>query len=181
MASPSVLIVLAEGFEEIEAVTPIDLLRRAGASVTVAALSQGTHVQGRSGLVLHADTTLSSVEADPFDWLVIPGGPGVGLLRADERMLRMVREQRRAGRWIAAICAAPLVLLSAGVLHGRRHTCHFSAARELPEADLTSRVEADGKLITSRGAGTALDFSLLIIEKMFSAAKSLEVAASIAA
>ena len=181
---PTVLAILAEGFEEIEATAPIDLLRRAGAVVTVAALGDGIHVTGRSGLTMHADTTLAALEAAgprPFDCLFLPGGPGVKHLRGDPRVRTLVLHQHAAGRWLAAICAAPTVLQDAGLLAGRRYTAHFSVAAELPHILAGERVVADGHLLTSRGAGTALDFGLLLIEKLFSPEKSREVAQAICA
>ena len=181
MAAPTVLIILAEGFEEIEAVTPIDILRRAGAEVTIAAAAEGIHVTGRSGLTLHADTTLAAAEGTRFDCVVVPGGPAVGKLRADPRVARLLRTQSESNGWIAAICAAPVVLKDAGVLGGRRHTAHFSVAAELPAALLGERVVADGRVITSRGAGTAVDFGLLLVEKLFTAQRASEVARSICA
>ena len=179
MPSPTVLVILADGFEEIEAVTPIDILRRAGAKVTVAALGDGIHVTGRSGLTLHADTTLAAAGGRQFDCVVLPGGPGVGKLRADPRVAALVRIQHESNGWIAAICAAPVVLKDAGVLDGRRHTSHFSVAAELPSALLGERVVADGRMITSRGAGTAVDFGLLLVEKLFTQETASEVARSI--
>src|SRR3954468_2723258 len=107
---PTVLALLADGFEEIEATTPIDLLRRAGAEVTIAALVEGIHVTGRTGITLHADTTLMAIAGKTFDCLFLPGGPGVKNLRADPRVKPLVLAQHQAGRWIAAICAAPTVL-----------------------------------------------------------------------
>ncbi len=181
---PTVLAILAEGFEEIEAVTPIDLLRRAGAEVTMAALGDGIHVTGRSGLTLHADTTLTAVEAGGgrnFDCLFLPGGPGVKLLRTDPRVRALVLRQHAAGRWLAAICAAPAVLQDAGLLKGRRYTAHFSVAGELPDILADERVVADGRLLTSRGAGTALDFGHLLLEKLFSPEKAREIARSVCA
>jgi protein deglycase len=182
---PTVLAILAEGFEEIEATTPIDLLRRAGAEVTVAALGEGIHVTGRMGITMHADTTLSAVAATvpppQFDCLFLPGGPGVKHLRADARVRELVLRQHAAGRWLAAICAAPTVLHDAGLLNGRRYTAHFSVADELPAILSAERVVSDGKLLTSRGAGTALDFGLLLVEKLFSVEKAREIARSIAA
>jgi protein deglycase len=177
--TPTVLVILAEGFEEIEAVTPIDILRRAGAEVTVASAGEGIHVTGRSGLTLHADTTLAASEGDRFDCVVVPGGPAVGKLRADPRVVGLLRAQSEANGWIAAICAAPVVLKDAGVIGGRRYTAHFSVAAELPDALLGERVVADGHLITSRGAGTAVDFGLLLVEKLFTAQKASEIARSI--
>jgi 4-methyl-5(b-hydroxyethyl)-thiazole monophosphate biosynthesis len=181
MPVPTVLVILAEGFEEIEALTPVDVLRRAGADVTVAALGDGLHVTGRSGVTLHADRTLSAVAGDSFDCVVLPGGPGVAQLRKDARVLDLVRKQGQSGGWIAAICAAPAVLGSAGILEGRRFTAHFSVSAELPDALLDERVVLDGKLITSRGAGTSLDFSLSLAEQLFSPEKASEIARSISA
>ncbi len=180
---PTVLAILAEGFEEIEATTPINLLRRAGADVTVAALGDGIHVTGRSGLTLRAETTLTAVLAAQinFDCLFLPGGPGVKHLRADPRVRTLVLRQSADDRWIAAICAAPTVLHDAGLLAGRRFTAHFSVAAELPTILAEERVVVDGRLLTSRGAGTALDFGLALVEKLFSPEKSSELHRSICA
>ena len=180
---PTVLAILAEGFEEIETVAPIDLLRRAGADVTVAALGDGIHVTGRSGLTLHADTTLTAVISAPrdFDCVFLPGGPGVKHLRADPRVRALVLRQHAAERWLAAICAAPTVLHDAGLLAGRRYTAHFSVAGEFPALLADERVVIDGHLLTSRGAGTALEFGLLLVEKLFSIEKSKELTRAICA
>jgi 4-methyl-5(b-hydroxyethyl)-thiazole monophosphate biosynthesis len=178
---PTILTILAEGFEEVEAVTPIDLLRRAGAEVTVAALVDGMHVTSRGGLTMHTDTTLSVVATRDFDCVFLPGGPGVKHLRADSRVRDVILRHSKAGRWIAAICAAPTVLHDAGLLKGRRYTAHYSVANELPAILADQRVVVDDRLLTSRGAGTALDFGLLLVEKLFSAEKSAEVARSICA
>ncbi len=178
---PTVLVVLAEGFEEIEAITPIDVLRRAGATVTVAALVDGIHITGRNGITLHADVPLSGVEARDFDCIFLPGGPGVKNLRADPRVRQLLLRQQAAGRWIAAICAAPTVLHDAGLLAGKNYTAHFSVANELPAIRAADRTVVDGKILTSRGAGTALDFGLLLIERLFSAEKAQEISRSICA
>ncbi len=178
---PMVLTLLAEGFEEIEALTPIDLLRRAGAGVVTAALGGQIHVTGRSGVTLHADTTLAAVAGDDFDCVFLPGGPGTRLLRADARVHELVRRQHAAGRWLAANCAAPAVLHDAGLLAGHRYTAHFSVAAELPAILAHERTVADGRLLTSRGAGTAFDFGLLLVEKLVSPEKAREVAQSVCA
>lgn len=179
---PTVLAILAEGFEEIEAITPIDLLRRAGVDVTVAGLADGVHVTGRSGLILHADLPLATVPADAdFDALFLPGGPGVKHLRASERVRGLVRDFAAAGKPIAAICAAPAVLHDAGLLRGRRYTAHFSVATELTQVIENERVVIDGNLITSRGAGTALDFGLALVARLRGAEVANEVARSICA
>ena len=178
---PTVLTILAEGFEEVEAITPIDLLRRAGAEVTLAAIGDGIHVTGRNGLTMHADTMLGTVEAMEFDCVFLPGGPGVKHLRDDPRVRSIVLRHANAGQWVAAICAAPTVLHDVGLLNGRRYTAHFSVANELPAILADHRVVVDGRLLTSRGAGTALDFGLLLVEKLFSADAALEVSRSICA
>lgn len=178
---PTVLAILAEGFEEIEAITPIDLLRRAGATVTIAAIADGIHTTGRNAVTLHADTPLTAVENRDFDCLFLPGGPGVRLLRAEPRVRSLVLRQHAAGRWLAAICAAPTVLHDAGVLDGRRYTAHFSVAGELPHLLAEERTVVDGHILTSRGAGTAIDFGLLLVEKLFSPEKAIEISRSICA
>jgi len=178
---PTVLAILPEGFEEIEAVTTIDLLRRADVRVTVASLAENPLVTGRNQLTLRAETTLASVGEQAFDLLFLPGGPGVAKLRADARVPALARAQAAAGRWIAAICAAPAVLHDAGLLEGKRYTAHPSVAGELKNILANERVVLDGKLITSRGAGTALDFGLSLIELLVSPTKASEIRASICA
>lgn len=177
----TVLVILPEGFEEIEAITPIDLMRRAGFEVTVAALADGIHVTGRTGITLHATTTLSAIpEQQVFDLLVLPGGPGVALLRADPRVRARIKLQANGPGWLAAICAAPTALKDAGVLDGRNFTAHPSVASELPAACLSERLVIDGKLITSRGAGTALEFSLALVGALAGPGKAREISAAIA-
>jgi protein deglycase len=178
----AILTLLPEGFEEIEAITPIDLWRRAGLTVTTAALADGIHVTGKNGITIHANTPLSAVPVEAaFDALFLPGGPGVKHLRADPRVRERVLAQVAAGGWVLAICAAPTVLADAGVLAGRHYTAHFSVAGELPELDATARVVVDGRVITSRGAGTAQDFALETIRQLLGAAEAEKVAVAISA
>ncbi len=176
---PTVLVPLADGFEEIEAFAPIDLLRRAGVEVTTAALGDGIHVTGRSGITAHADTPLTAVAGRAFDLIFLPGGAGVKHLRADARVLEMVRTQHAAGRWLAAICAAPTVLHDAGLLADRRYTAHFSVAGELPAILATERIVTDGKITTSRGAGTAMEFGLYLAALLTSPDKAQEISKAI--
>jgi 4-methyl-5(b-hydroxyethyl)-thiazole monophosphate biosynthesis len=178
---PTVLVLLAKGFEEIEAFTPIDLLRRAGVEVTTASLADHRNVTGRNGITVLSDAALSEIGGKLFDLLFLPGGPGVKELRADPQVAAVVRRHAAAGKWLAAICAAPTVLNDAGLLQSRRYTAHFSVADELLQILADQRVVADGNVLTSRGAGTALDFGLLLVEKLFSAAKASEIARSICA
>ncbi|MEI6737406.1 MAG: DJ-1 family glyoxalase III [Pseudomonadota bacterium] len=156
-----VLCLLVDGFEEIEAVTPVDLLRRAGVAVVIAALHGGM-VTGRGGMRLAADAALTDIEPAAFDLLLIPGGPGVGELRSDGRAAMLARDFAAAGKPVAAICAAPLVLMDAGLLAGRRFTAYQSVRAELG-GGLDERVVVDGNIITARGAGTAMDFALTLI------------------
>lgn len=175
----TVLAILAEGFEEIEAITPIDLLRRAGVEVTLAALEDGKHVTGKNGITLHAEINLSEVSTGTYDCIFLPGGPGVSHLRGSELVLQLVREQHAANRLLAAICAAPTVLHDAGVLKGKRYTAHFSVANELSAILSDEKVVLDGNVMTSRGAGTALDFGLAMVEQLIGPEKASEVCASI--
>ena len=163
-----VLCLLVDGFEEIEFVAPVDLLRRAEVDVTTAAL-HGAGATGRSGIRVEADVSLADVYSEGFDLLLIPGGPGVGELRRDGRAAAMARDFCSAGKPVAAICAAPLVLMDAGLLDGRRFTAHQSVRATLTAA-CDERVVVDGNLITSRGAGTAIDFGLAIVTKLTSQA-----------
>ncbi|MBM3866011.1 MAG: DJ-1/PfpI family protein [Verrucomicrobia bacterium] len=178
---PKVLVPLAPGFEELEVVAPVDVLRRAGAEVTLAALEAKLAVRGRNGLTLVADTRWDALGKVTYDCVLLPGGPAVALLRRHVALLAWVRDQDAAGGWLAAICAAPTVLLDAGVLNGRRHTAHPSVAGELPRAELGEAVVVDGRLITSRGAGTALAFGLEVAARVVSPTQAATVRTAIAA
>ncbi len=164
-----VLIPLAEGFEELEAVTIIDLLRRAEIEVVVAGLKDGP-VRGSRRTVILPDTTLEQVMEIPFDMMVLPGGqPGSNNLNADERIHRLLQRLSHAGKTTAAICAAPLVLASAGLLKGKKATSYPGAlgAQLLEGVDYQqAAVVRDGTVITSRGPGTAMDFALTLIETL---------------
>ena len=172
---------LAPGFEELEVVAPVDFLRRAGAAVTLAALDSTLPVRGRNALTLVADVHWDDLGEQAYDCLLLPGGPGVAVLRRHAGLLARVRAQDAAGGWLAAICAAPTVLQDAGVLRGRRHTAHPSVAAELPRADWGEAVVVDGRLITSRGAGTAIAFGLEVAARVVSPAQAAAVRTAIAA
>jgi 4-methyl-5(b-hydroxyethyl)-thiazole monophosphate biosynthesis len=175
----TVLVLIFNGVEELEAVGPVDLLRRAGAEVTVASAGAETRVTGRSVLNLEADCPLEAVLAQQFDLVVLPGGPGVRHLRASPEVLRLLRMQVEAERLVGAICAAPVVLQEAGVLEGRRCTGHPSIAADLPRLDEHSPVVRDGPVITSRGAGTAILFGLALVEALFDGEMAASLARSI--
>lgn len=169
-----VLCLLVDGFEEIELATPVDVLRRAGAEVVVAGLN-GMTASGKCGMKVQADQMLAALDPAGFDLLLIPGGPGVGELRNDGRAAKLAREFSDRGLWVAAICAAPLVLLDAGILAGKRFTAYHSVRAELGGCQ-DQRVVVDGRLITSRGPGTAMDFSLAIVTELFGAEAAVSVA-----
>ena len=157
-----VLVPLAEGFEELEAVTIIDILRRAGIEVVVASLA-GSPVTGSHGIRLAADTPLAALVEQDFDMIALPGGmPGAEHLRNDPRIAAFVRRLHGAGRPVAAICAAPMVLAAAGVLEGRRATSYPGFL----EGGTGEAEVVDRNVITSRGPGTALDFALALVEEL---------------
>lgn len=174
-----VLLLLTGGFEEIETLAPVDLLRRAGVEVVMAALGDGIHVTGRSGITIHADCTLAQVEAEHFDALILPGGPQVQAMRADGRAAALARRFIESGKTVGAICAAPVVLHDAGLLAGRRFTAHDSVRAELPAALGAEKVVEDGGVITSRGAGTAVEFGLALVARLCGAEAAERVARAI--
>lgn len=176
---PTVLTLLADGFEEIEAFAPVDLLRRAGVEVTVATLNENRHATGRSGITAHGDVALSAVERGEFDLIFLPGGAGVKHLRSDPRVRDIVLRHAREERWLAAICAAPTVLHDCGLLADRRYTAHFSVANELPAILADERVVTDGRITTSRGAGTAIEFGLHLVALLSGGEKAKEISKAI--
>jgi len=160
-----VLVPLAEGFEEIEAVTIVDVLRRASIEVVTAALAENP-VRGSHGIAVSADAGLDTLQDAEFDAIVLPGGmPGSRTLKGDERVLSFVRGMARQDKLVAAICAAPIALEAAGVLAGKRATSY--PGNELPSAHyVEERVVVDGALVTSRGPGTAIEFALTLVERL---------------
>jgi 4-methyl-5(b-hydroxyethyl)-thiazole monophosphate biosynthesis len=175
-AAMKALVPLAEGFEELEAVTIIDVLRRAGVTVTTAAL-ESSPVTGSHGISVAADTRLSQVLGERFDAVVLPGGPAAKRLRDDPRVIAVLQHTAREGRVVAALCAAPIALEAAGVLAGKRATVY--PGNELPSAHyVEERVVVDGNVVTSRGPGTALEFSLALVDMLVGTATASELAAA---
>ena len=178
-SNPKVAIVLAEGFEETEAVTVVDVLRRAGINVTVASLTDETAVKGSHDLLITADTTLSTLQEDQLDMLILPGGmPGAKNLSRNEDLLSLVRQLDERDCFLAAICAAPLALHAAGVLEGRKATCYPAFRKRLTTTSRTtdSRVERDAHIITSQGPATALPFALQLVHSLGFGEKADELA-----
>ncbi len=160
-----VIVPMARGLEEIETVTVIDTLRRAGNDVTCAGLG-GTSIEGAHGIKIQADQRLKNVNSRVFDGIVLPGGmPGTENLQRNSTLIQLVREFDATERLVGAICAAPLVLLDADILEGRSFTSYPSFAERFTGLDYREqRVVRDENLITSRGPGTALEFALELVD-----------------
>ncbi len=172
------LIILHPGFEEIEAVTPIDLLSRAEVEVMQAYVGDNPQVTGRSGICVHAQQALDEVSNQTFDLVILPGGPGVGAIRQHPEICALLQKQYAAGRLIGAICAAPLLLLDSGLADGLRYACHPAANQELPDGSQEDCV-VDEQIITSRGAGTATQFALSLVSELCGDAVAESIAESI--
>jgi len=160
-----VLVPLAEGFEEIEFSTIVDILRRAGMDVTIAGLKEGV-IDGAYGVRVTPDTMIDKVSADDFDVIILPGGnPGYVNLGKSEKVLKLVREMHDRNKYVTAICAAPSVLAKAGVIQGKRATIFPGMEDTLTGAQHSKeRVVVDGKIITSQGPGTAMEFAIKLVE-----------------
>jgi 4-methyl-5(b-hydroxyethyl)-thiazole monophosphate biosynthesis len=178
-STPEVLVPVANGSEEMEAVIIIDILRRAGAKVVVASVETDTTIKASRNVQLVADKLISEVVETKFDLVVLPGGmPGADRLKQSEELTKILKEQSDEGRPYGAICAAPAVVLDAhGLLQGKKATSHPAFSSGLADQSaVEGRVVIDGRVITSRGPGTAMEFTLSIVEKLFSAAKAQEIA-----
>ena len=165
----TVLVPLASGFEEIEAVTIIDILRRADINVVVAGLEEGP-IRGSHHIVIDPDCALDAALGADYDMVVLPGGmPGAENLEKDQRVIGLLQAAAAGGKFTAAICAAPKVLAAAGLLEHRRATSYpgFLQPDRITGLRFTGvPVEQDDKVITSRGAGTAMDFALTLVENL---------------
>lgn len=176
---PRVCVPLAQGCEELEAVTIIDLLVRAGCEVLTASLSDERVITASRGLQLIAQTTLESVYQDSFDLVVLPGGlPGADHLQQDARLIQLLQSTAEQGRYVGAICAAPKVLVQAGLLNGKKATSFPGVLNQNPAPKmqyLDQAIVEDGNIITSKGPGTAMDFALILIERLVGVEKRKEV------
>ena len=166
---PRVLVPLAEGFEELEAITITDLLVRARIDVLTAGLRPGP-VRASRGTTIVPTTDLDTALKQDYDMIVLPGGqPGANNLKGDQRILSVLRKMQESGKVVAAICAAPIALAQAGVLDGKRATCFPGSIDPSQHANIKlidESVVDDENIVTSRGPGTAMDFALELIEKM---------------
>ncbi|MGT2754668.1 DJ-1 family glyoxalase III [Streptococcus ovis] len=159
-----IAVMLAEGFEEIEALSPVDVFRRAGFACDMVGLA--THeVTGSHGITVVADKIFDG-DLSSYDLIVLPGGqPGATNLRNHEALIQQLQMQAKAGKYIAAICAAPIVLEQAGLLKEKNYTCFPGQEEEIVDGNhQTAVVVVDGNIVTSRGAGTALAFSYQLVD-----------------
>ena len=180
------ILLLAAGFEEVEAVTPIDYLRRAGIEVTVAAIGGNLSVKGARGITVNADTALHDLGQSPqaglYDAVIIPGGmPGAANIAASPEARSLITTMAAGGKLICAICAAPaLVLAPLVLLSGRKFTCYPGMEEKAQDGNWTdTRVAIDGSIITSRGAGTAGEFAIAIIRQLLTEAEGDKIARTV--
>jgi len=181
--SKNVLVPIADGSEELEAVAIIDVLRRAEAEVTVASVSGARQITASRGMVLIADALLEDCLDQEYDLIVLPGGiPGADHLRDSADLIALLKGQVESGLLYAAICASPAVVLEHhGLLNGRRATAHPYIAAKLTNQDAVNQsVVVDANCVTSQGAGTAVDFALTLVEQLFGKEKQIELAKGLA-
>lgn len=170
-----VLVPLAPGFEEIEALTVVDILRRAGAEVTVAGTVAGP-IEGRSKIKVIPDALMDSVSGTDFDMIVLPGGAvGADNLKKDLRVKKAVQDIYDKGKFVTAICAAPKVLSAIGLTEDRTITAHPSVRSEIKGKIIEERVVVDRNIITSEGPGTAMEFAFKLVEVLFGPEKAEDV------
>ena len=175
-----VLVPIAPGFEEIEAVTIIDVLRRAGIEVVAAGTSAGP-IEGSRGISVAVDELLENIDPERFDMIAIPGGSqGVENLKNHPPVAALLSQFKTQGKLLGAICAAPSLLSTMGLISGRQVTSHPSVKAQVAPSTVysESRVVVDGKLVTSRGPGTAMEFSLKLVELLVGAEKVTELKAA---
>jgi 4-methyl-5(b-hydroxyethyl)-thiazole monophosphate biosynthesis len=162
-----ILVPLADGFEEIEAVALIDILRRSGLE-TITASIRNLEVTGAHGIPVIADALLKDMDPDEYVMMVIPGGqPGVNNLLSDEEFMKLLNRFNREDKIIGAICAAPVILGKTGILDGKRATCYPGCENQLGGGEFSKeKVVIDGNIMTSRGPATAADFAFAIVERL---------------
>lgn len=176
-----VCVFLADGFEEIEALTVVDVLRRAGVRVDTVSISGNELVQGAHWISVKADKVFEETSCAKADMMVLPGGmPGTKNLQGHRGLSELLRAQDEAGRWIAAICAAPSILGGLGMLNGRKACCYPSFEESLTGAEVVEDAAVvDGHVVTGRGMGTAIPFALKLVEALVGNEKAEQIKESI--
>lgn len=172
---------LAEGLEEVECLAVVDVLRRSGVDVTMVSITGAKEITGSHGIKFMADALFEEANSDAADVLFLPGGmPGTNHLKAHEGLKAAIEKANKQGRRVAAICAAPSVLGSMGLLKGRTATCYPGFEDQLTGVSYTSQgVVTDGNITTSRGLGYALDLGLELIRLLQGPQQAQKIAASI--
>lgn len=173
------LVLMAEGFEEIELTTIADVLRRGGVTVTIAGLKDGI-ITGSRGIKMQADAPLDGIR-EIYDMIILPGGsPGYINLGNDMRVIEMVKRYNSGGKIVAAICAAPSILSKAGIIAGRKATIFRGMESQLKSAKYVDEpVVEDGNILTSQGPGTAMEFALVLLQRLTDGKKAEEVKAKL--
>ena len=173
----TVYLFLATGFEEIEALTIVDMLRRAEIDITTVSISRNLQVEGAHGITVTADCTWVELSTEDVDWLILPGGmPGTKHLGECKPLVSLLQRQAAANKNIAAICAAPMILGKLGLLKGRKATCYPGFEQYLVGAECTGApVERDGNIITGKGPGAAMEFALTVVDMMLGKEKVQEL------
>lgn len=172
-----VVMLFATGFEEVEALMTVDLLRRGGVAVSLASITDEMTVCGSHDIKVGMDTTLSEVDLGQMDAILIPGGmPGTTNLGADEKVCQALVQMNEAGKIVGAICAAPSVLGACGILQGKKATCYPGFEDQLDGAVFVDEMAVvDGNVVTSRGLGTAMEFGFCLLEQLVSKEAADEV------
>lgn len=177
-----VCVLLAPGYEEIEALTPVDYLRRAGVVVDVISTTEDIAVPSAHNVLVQADSFLDDIKADDYDMVVIPGGlPGVPNLIANEKVMAFLADMNAKNKWMTSLCAGPAVLDAAGILVDKACTCYPSWEEKLKKIGAFSEetVVVDGHVITARGAGAAGYFALALVEALKGEEKMKEVKSAV--
>ena len=177
-----IAVFLADGFEEVEALAPVDMLRRAGAEVTTVSIMDSLEVTASHNIVIKADKMFADVDAEAFDMLLLPGG-GLGTenLEKSEKLAETLKKADADGKFISAICAAPRVLGKLGLLRGHKATCYPGNEEFLTDAEYCPQEKAvlDGRFVTARGMGAAVEFGAAVVEQLFGNEKADEIMAQI--
>lgn len=162
----NICVLFSDGVEEIEFITPVDILRRCQQNVVLVSSKSNLSITGAHGIRLLADTTISQINSENFDALIIPGGPSAFVMKDDTNVIDLVQQFYRTNKWISAICAAPIILHNAGILSNKKYCSHPCVHEELSTVDTTSRVVVDKPIITAAGPGVATEFALEIISQL---------------
>jgi len=172
-----VFIPLADGFEDIEAVTVIDVLRRGGVEVLMAALGDTLEVTSAHGIAIKADALLEKVVDDDYDAIVLPGGPGTPALEQDRVLVERLRRQKDEGKLLCAICAAPVILSNLGLVDPDLHmTCYPTCSLDLDRSCANVPVVGDANVITGQAPGSAMLFALVVLQALVGEVSAQKVA-----